>query len=519
MDTAERLIQASQDSTIFKHQPLDHSEPSIRLVHLLPTLSPRNQIQCSITHATVGAKYTCLSYRWGDPNPSQNVLIDSKLFTVRQNLFEFLVTAREKAASDTSASLGPFWIDALCIDQSDVLERNHQVRQMGTIYKNAVQVYVWLGSMTWDRLTLLPVLQQARALSHEWDTFKRHSDMLAQRVMENDYWTRAWIVQEVALGRDVILWLGAASISLGDMVHGLDYVFYLDRAVQSRLIFQLGRTWQKGFYKDKNLVHLLDCFRDQQCSDVRDRVFSLLSLVTGEGRDLEVNYNTSRAELAAEVLRQCKGSLCFCTALMIVQMLELGTADTPDAEQDRRLLPCLEFCVEYVSASSRGLHGGKVTSGKWPPGLSFSDTCESLALFPARLNQYLTYWDDGGPVQQPPMQKEGVVFRAVEGWENIYVVRISLQFLATMVEFPVDICAHAKNESQRSGLPTGYPRICYAADYFEQPGSVESSFPQVQDNTTPTVRKRKARAANVKDEWMQQDAIKAVSKRRRQYIE
>ena len=142
MDTAERLIQASQDSTIFKHEPLDHTEASIRLVHLLPTLSPRNQIQCSITHATVGAKYTCLSYRWGDPSPSQDILIDGKLFTIRQNLFDFLATAREKAASDASASLGPFWVDALCIDQSDVLERNHQVRQMGTIYRNAAQVYV-----------------------------------------------------------------------------------------------------------------------------------------------------------------------------------------------------------------------------------------------------------------------------------------------------------------------------------------------------------------------------------------
>ncbi|CAN9179355.1 unnamed protein product [Alternaria sp. RS040] len=519
MDDAKRLTQASKDSTIFKHQPLDHSKPSIRLVHLLSTLSPRNQIQCSITHATVGAKYTCLSYRWGDPSPSQDVLIDGKVFTVRQNLFEFLVTAREKAASDACASLGPFWIDALCIDQSDVLERNHQVRQMGTIYKNAVEVYVWLGSMTWDRLTLLPVLQKAKALSHEWDSFFQNRHMLIQRVMDNEYWTRAWIVQEVALARSVILWLGAACTSLGDMVQGLDYVFYADKAVQSRLIFRLGRTWQKEFYKDKSLVHLLDYFRDQQCSDVRDRIFSLLSLVNGDGRDLEVNYNISRAELAAEVLRRCKGSLCFCTALMIVQMLELGTTGAPGAEHDRRLLPCLEFCVDQIPASCGVFYDVKVQSRKWPPGLSFSDTCESVALFPARLNQYLTYWDDGGPVQQPLMQKEGVMFREVEGWENIYVVRISLQFLATMIEFPVDICAHAKNESQRSGIPTGYPRICYAGDYFEQPGSAESSFPQVQDNTTPTVRKRKARATNVNGEWMQQDAIKAVSKRRRQFIE
>ncbi|KAH8626752.1 heterokaryon incompatibility [Alternaria alternata] len=502
MDNNKRLTQASRDSTIFKHQPLDHSKPSIRLVHLLPTLSPRNQIQCSITHATVGAKYTCLSYRWGDPSPSQDVLIDDKVFTVRQNLFEFLATAREKAASDASASLGPFWVDALCIDQSDVLERNHQVRQMGTIYRNAAQVYVWLGLMVWGRLAFLPFSQKAKALSHEWDSLAQNKHLLVQHVINNGYWTRAWIVQEVVLARNVILWLGATSIRFGDMLKILDYVFRKDTAVQSSIIFRLGHTWQTDSYKDKDLVHLLNNFRDQQCSDVRDRIFSLVSMVTGSGRHLEVNYNTSRAELAAEVLRQCKDSLCFCTALMVVQMLKLRTAGVPNSESDPRLLPCLELCVEYIPASSGSSHEVKSESRKWPPGLCFADTCESVSLYPARLNRYLTYWNDGGYVQQPQIQREGVGFKAVEGWQNIYIVRISLQFLATMVKRPVDICAHAKTDSQRRGLPANYPRICYATDHVEQPGTADSSTRWILDDKISTAPVRKTRAAYFHDGWV-----------------
>ena len=38
-----------------------------------------------------------------------------------------------------------FWIDAICIQQSDVSERNHQVRMMGLIYKRAAFVLAWLG--------------------------------------------------------------------------------------------------------------------------------------------------------------------------------------------------------------------------------------------------------------------------------------------------------------------------------------------------------------------------------------
>ena len=470
MDVTVHHTATQNESAYFKHDRLDHTKPSIRLVHMLPSLSPTGHIQCSITHATVDAEYICLSYRWGNPDPSSSILINGKVFAIGQNLFDFLATARENHASSTPASLGPYWIDAMCIDQSNVFERNHQVRQMGTIYTNALQVYVWLGMMDWDCRALVPVLWKHNTMN-EWTTFKDNKDMFIQRVLHNDYWTRAWIVQEVALARQVTLWLGAASIGLSSMVQGLDYICYADKEVQSRLIFRLGRSWQKEFYKNKNLVHLLDYFRGQQCSDVRDHIFSLLSLVTGDGRDLEVNYHISRAELAAEVLRHCQGSLCFCTALLVVQTLELESTDFLSVKPDRRLLPCIEFCIENISKSSAFLPGTELPE-KWPGGFSFSDTCESVT-FPARLDQYLTYWIHDGTVKQPTLQEDNVVFRPAEGWENIYIVRISLPFLATMITRSVDVCVHAKSGSVRGALPAGYPRICYASDHMEQPGTAK----------------------------------------------
>ncbi|KAI4713482.1 hypothetical protein J4E89_000928 [Alternaria sp. Ai002NY15] len=518
MDVTMHHTAAPHENPVFKHEPLDHTKPSIRLIHLLPSLSPAGKIQCFITHATVDAEYICLSYRWGDPDPSSNILIDGKVFAIRQNLFDFLATARENYAFSTPTSLGPYWIDALCIDQSNVLERNHQVLQMGTIYTNALRVDVWLGTMIWDRRALVPVLQKAKATEIEWKTFTDNKDRLIQRVFDNDYWTRAWIVQEVALARQVTLWLGAASIGLSAMVQGLDYICYSDKEMQSRLIFRLGRSWQKESYKNKNLVHLLDYFRDQQCSDVRDRVFSLLSLVCGDGKDLGVDYHISRAELAAEVLRQCQGSLCFCTALLVAQTLELGTTDPLVVKPDRRLLPCLEFCIEYISSSSAFLPGAESQSRKWPAGFSFSDTCESVTLFPARLNRYLTYWVDTGPVEQPPSQKDGVVFRPAEGWENIYIVRISLPFLATMIEHPVDICVHAKSETSRSGLPAGYPRICYASDHMEQPGTAESSSQRTRDEVVQSVPKRERRPEK-NDGWFREGAVQWAPKRKRRRVE
>ena len=181
---------AAKDDIFFKHQPLDLSKPTIRLVHLLPLPSPNGHIQCSISHATIGSTYTCLSYCWGDPNPSCLIEIDDKAFAIGHNLFDFLAAARRTAACDDSLATGPYWIDALCIDQSNVSERNHQVRQMGTIYAQAVQVHVWLGPALPDI-----AVSRSRKLrsSYERQDFldTNSTDELLQHVSENVYWTRA----------------------------------------------------------------------------------------------------------------------------------------------------------------------------------------------------------------------------------------------------------------------------------------------------------------------------------------
>ena len=38
-----------------------------------------------------------------------------------------------------------FWIDALCINQNDIDERNEQVKRMRDMYKQAFITLIWLG--------------------------------------------------------------------------------------------------------------------------------------------------------------------------------------------------------------------------------------------------------------------------------------------------------------------------------------------------------------------------------------
>jgi hypothetical protein len=79
---------------------------------------------------------------WGNEPPTKEVVINGQLFPVRQNLWDFL----NRANDASSPYHGTLWIDAICIDQENVLERGHQVSIMGEIYTNTQFVISWLGA-------------------------------------------------------------------------------------------------------------------------------------------------------------------------------------------------------------------------------------------------------------------------------------------------------------------------------------------------------------------------------------
>ncbi|KAF2026572.1 hypothetical protein EK21DRAFT_23103, partial [Setomelanomma holmii] len=87
-----------------------------------------------------------LSYVWGPSGDNRPIKLNSKSFMVRKNLWDFLYAASiESHRVFTTGCFRSIWIDALCIDHDSVLERNHQVQQMGPICSNAANVVAWLG--------------------------------------------------------------------------------------------------------------------------------------------------------------------------------------------------------------------------------------------------------------------------------------------------------------------------------------------------------------------------------------
>lgn len=94
-------------------------------------------------------EYDALSYTWGNETDGQDTIIcNGSSILVRINLFQALHRLRNDASDNSWV-----WIDALCIDQSNVAEKSVQIPLMGRIYTQADQVLVWLGSADRDEET------------------------------------------------------------------------------------------------------------------------------------------------------------------------------------------------------------------------------------------------------------------------------------------------------------------------------------------------------------------------------
>lgn len=82
------------------------------------------------------------------------------------------------------------WIDALCINQYDRMERNHQVGLMKNIYSSADQVLIWLGPALGESDFCVQVLR-SRPLENERDV-SRFLIALATLFLRN-WFTRVWV--------------------------------------------------------------------------------------------------------------------------------------------------------------------------------------------------------------------------------------------------------------------------------------------------------------------------------------
>ncbi|KAL7905310.1 heterokaryon incompatibility protein domain-containing protein [Trichoderma velutinum] len=119
---------------------------SLRLIEIRPAAHESDPVVGTLTEVTFGSrpKFEALSYTWGTEKANEAIILNGFPFEVGKNLLDALRFLRRQATSNKERQL--FWIDAICINQSDVPERNRQLVVMDQIYFRAGNVVVWLGS-------------------------------------------------------------------------------------------------------------------------------------------------------------------------------------------------------------------------------------------------------------------------------------------------------------------------------------------------------------------------------------
>ncbi|KAK3391250.1 heterokaryon incompatibility protein-domain-containing protein [Podospora didyma] len=250
------------------------------------------------------------------------------------------------------------WVDAICINQTDLHEKEGQLVLMRNIYEQAEQVCVWLGepaegsviaienlqdsvgfgvaatlgkSVANTYMTHLsgpssPIRNPTNGISWGWssqlDMEVNIGDL--RELLTRPWWTRVWVVQEVVVGRAVVFMVGSDTFAWANVERSLDrerknmsllhvpsatgptQVFgtVLNPEVYSaqdetfRMMSRFRQLWKDGTFR-LSIYELLYEFRRLNCTNPRDRVFAFLGLATAGGRELGIvpDYSNSTAEV------------------------------------------------------------------------------------------------------------------------------------------------------------------------------------------------------------------------------
>ncbi|ORY14202.1 heterokaryon incompatibility protein-domain-containing protein [Clohesyomyces aquaticus] len=376
----------------YQYDPLPTTN-HIRLLELAPS-SDAKVVRCSLKPFELhnAPPFQSLSYTWGNhltlpnqasasskirrsttPGPDVSahirrypIICDGRLFPVTRNLRDALrmLTGTISSKRGTSNSTYYFWIDALCVNQQDIAERNSQVAKMAEIFKASQSVVVWLGKedeFTDDAIETIDRVSQIQ--EEDWPlipytsfyqstvstpsarlnlTFYNWLGFIA--LINRPWFKRAWVVQEIALAKSAKVVCGTKVFPWEKLSKTLSFIkatkwyhhLHTEKLKHIRSIrkqpgvyksllqaglqvgispIYLDATRLKMVKREENALKpslrmLLETHRFSNSTDPRDKVYAFLGLAdrsTAPFRSqpdiLSPNYNLSVQEVYTETAR------------------------------------------------------------------------------------------------------------------------------------------------------------------------------------------------------------------------
>ncbi|VTT59511.1 unnamed protein product [Fusarium fujikuroi] len=284
------------------YKPLSQHRDCTRLLRI-KAAKDGDPITCSLFEVIFGdrPKFDALSYMWGDGQAGQTITLNGLGFNVRQNLWDALNYLR-KHAPETD-----YWIDTISINQKDIPERNRQVRMMHHIYFRAQTVVVWLGKRYAEYEAALPDLRRLghdkssnEQVNPELPTDSPRTDSaersLAEKLYNDDYWKRLWIIQEIGLAQKIKVCFGN---SAAEWKHFTQFITMHNFGSKGPI--RLERQREEKYTGSSTLLQLLQDHKEADCHDRKDKVNGLVGMAS-DARGFSIDYNKSVFEIWTDVM-------------------------------------------------------------------------------------------------------------------------------------------------------------------------------------------------------------------------
>lgn len=307
--------------------------------------------------------YEALSYTWGNDAPTCKVFCNGRSLLIRPNLMQALQRLRKQNEPRR------LWIDALCINQIDLEEKSGQIPMMGRIYEQAERVLIWLGESSDNSSEAIKLVLRLNDLDEEdvtnyRDNYSRllfgtqlsansrdekmsadvkgaeasiAAKLQATRLtppnltdwgcvrdfVKRPWFSRVWIVQEVALAKSALIHCGNDTLSwavmgkVAGMMHPLGFpelaggrewsiVSAINSVTVSEFRDSAPREIEGGFDPVADFRALVFCTCHASATDPRDRIYALLGLqerLTGMMPPVMVDYNMPVKDLYRDMTR------------------------------------------------------------------------------------------------------------------------------------------------------------------------------------------------------------------------
>lgn len=332
------------DKTIY--EPLPAGE-FIRVLKLEPGETDQD-IECSLEIVDIEQSkdsYEALSYVWGDPNNTVNIRCNGLRVAITVSLAESLRNFRH------SSEPRVLWADALCINQNNNQEKGHQVKRMGEVYANAKRTLVWLGcddqniaegafaaireAIVYFGVEFLAANQSLLEMEPFTKPYPicmdRQRWVGVARLLNFQWFTRLWTVQEAAIAKECRMFWGPVSINIADAlelcswftlrtdfhhviaslvrpVESLStpntslYLYYNSCLPERWQELRIGLAYLFARFNEKTFWTVLRGSRSLEASDPRDHVYAFLgcpAAIDSEGRMLvQADYTSSIDDLS-----------------------------------------------------------------------------------------------------------------------------------------------------------------------------------------------------------------------------